>query len=73
MTAFAVTITALAIATAVAVAAVTRFREAWGRSFDRELCQLASGGSWIEADSTSEALSLDLIRRYDRLMAGARA
>jgi hypothetical protein len=73
MTAFAITITVLALAAVTAVIARSMLHESWGRVFDRDLDRFAKGGSWIEAGSTTEALSLDLIRRYDHLMAGASA
>lgn len=73
MTALIITAIILAAAAAAAAVARARFHEAWGRDLDRALDRYVSGGSWVSATSTSEALSLELIRRYDRLMAGAGA
>jgi hypothetical protein len=73
MTAILITLTVVIAAAAALAAARGRFQAEWGRTFEREINRyLTSDGTWVDAASTTDALSLDLIRRSDLLM-GARA
>jgi hypothetical protein len=73
MTALLIAFTVVISAAAALAAARGRFHAEWGRAFDREINRyLTADGTWVDAASTTDALSLDLIRRSDLLM-GARA
>ena len=73
MTALIIGVTASVVITVALTAVRVALQEAWGRVFDRELTSFLRGGTWIDTADTCEALSLDLIRWSDSMMAGARA
>ncbi len=72
MTAFTagiIIVTAAAAAWMAALAVRELGRAAWGRQFALDTDSYIRGGVWLPAASTTEALSLELIRRSDKMTA----